>query len=291
MNKKPKLQYFSSLNKGLMAICLFFIIGHSVYSQDIITLKNGDILTVKTIEINETEIKYKEMNNLDGPLRVIYKSDAFSIKYENGTKTVFNTVFANQSENNKSGAVDTKFEKDSSDFANVKQKKFGGPRVGLTYITVGTSEAYLTSKNKHPLITQFGWQFETRLFSIEGGPSGIVEFVPSIGGIEQGLFIPSTSFLIGLRSGGNRTFEFALGPNFAIIPDYFKNFKFSTGLVIALGTSFKKGNVNFPLNIAFVPSVGSIENVYDPNTYTTSKKKFETGARISLIVGFNSRNK
>jgi len=69
----------------LLAINLF----NAVYAQDILTLKSGDVLTVKTIEIDDTEIKYKRYEQLDGPLRIINKSDAYSIKYANGRIVVF----------------------------------------------------------------------------------------------------------------------------------------------------------------------------------------------------------
>jgi hypothetical protein len=51
---------------------------------DIINLRSGDMIIAKVIEINETQIKYKRCNNIDGPLIVINKNDVYSIKYTNG---------------------------------------------------------------------------------------------------------------------------------------------------------------------------------------------------------------
>jgi len=56
---------------------------------DLMTLRNGEELKVKVIEISEREIKYKRCDNLDGPLITISKNDVFMIKYPNGTKEVF----------------------------------------------------------------------------------------------------------------------------------------------------------------------------------------------------------
>ena len=258
-------------------------------AQDILTLKNGDSYKVKVVEISDYEIKYKQFDNLEGPIRVVDRSSVFAVNYENGTKTVFNdqvkistTKLSNGSNN---------FDNDSSDFANIKSKRFGGPRIGLTYIASGTSADYLAERGKQPLITQFGWQFEQRLFTVDGGMSGIVEFVPLIGGIEQGMFLPSASVLIGLRGGVKRSYEFALGPNFSIVPNYKGNKEGLVSLVIAAGTNFKKGNVNFPVNIAFIPSVGSKHEVTDPVSNVNYNKTFQTGWRLSLSVGFNSRKK
>lgn len=58
-------------------------------SQDVITKTNGEEIKVKVLEVNQTEIKYKQFDNLNGPLFTIPKSDILIIKYENGSKDVF----------------------------------------------------------------------------------------------------------------------------------------------------------------------------------------------------------
>ena len=59
------------------------------YGQDIITLKNGDEIKSKVLEVNPDLIKYKNWTNMDGPIYSIVKGDVFMIKYSNGTKDVF----------------------------------------------------------------------------------------------------------------------------------------------------------------------------------------------------------
>jgi len=56
---------------------------------DVMTLKNGEDVNVKILEITSIEIKYKKCDLPDGPLYVIKKSDVFMIKYSNGTKEIF----------------------------------------------------------------------------------------------------------------------------------------------------------------------------------------------------------
>lgn len=56
---------------------------------DLLTLRSGDEVKVKVLEINDKEIKYKRCDNLDGPLITINKSDVFMIKYANGSKEIF----------------------------------------------------------------------------------------------------------------------------------------------------------------------------------------------------------
>jgi hypothetical protein len=56
---------------------------------DLITLKNGEEISAKVLEITSIEVKYKKCDSPDGPLYVVRKSDVFMIKYANGTKEVF----------------------------------------------------------------------------------------------------------------------------------------------------------------------------------------------------------
>jgi len=56
----------------------------NLIAQDVIKFKNGDELKVEVKEITPKEIKYKRFDNLDGPLIIILKNTATSIRYENG---------------------------------------------------------------------------------------------------------------------------------------------------------------------------------------------------------------
>ena len=263
----------------------FIFTSSNLIAQDKITLLNGTEIISKLNEISDTEIKYKLFDNQNGPDRVLLKKDIFSIKYENGKIEVFNSGNLNSENPNANPGINlndnSKFDPDKSDFAKKKLKKFEGPRIGATYINNGTVRDYLDSENKSPVITQFGWQFETRLFTAEDGTSALLEFVPLIGGFDQGLFLPSISILTGIRNAtdAKMSLEFAVGPNFSITRNWENKAAPSIGLVIAVGTSIKKSNINFPINLVFVPSVGEKHD----------GKDYETGWKLSLIFGFNSR--
>ena len=90
--------------------------------------------------------------------------------------------------------------------------------------------------------------------------SAVAEFVPLVGGLEQGKFIPSISGILGIR--GPKGFEFGLGPNVTPL---------GANLVLAMGTSFRSNGINFPVNLAVVPG--------------------KDGARVSLMFGFNARRR
>jgi hypothetical protein len=62
------------------------------FAQDVITTKKGEDIFSKVVEITLSEIKYRKHDNLSGPLISILKSDVMLIRYENGTKDVFNQI-------------------------------------------------------------------------------------------------------------------------------------------------------------------------------------------------------
>ena len=60
------------------------------FSQDVITLKTGEDINAKIIEVGVSDIKYKKFDNIDGPSFTILKSDVLMTRYKNGTKDVYN---------------------------------------------------------------------------------------------------------------------------------------------------------------------------------------------------------
>ena len=67
-----------------------FIISLNLIAQDVITTKKGEDIFSKVIEITLNEVKYRKQDNLSGPLISILKSDVIMIRYENGSKDIFN---------------------------------------------------------------------------------------------------------------------------------------------------------------------------------------------------------
>lgn len=68
-------------------MALFISSGHA---QDTIITNANDRISSKILEVTTSEIKYKKMDNLEGPLFSIFKSDVAKIIYANGTSDVFN---------------------------------------------------------------------------------------------------------------------------------------------------------------------------------------------------------
>ena len=200
--------------------------------------------------------------------------------------------------------------------------KLAGPRVGVTMVQAGLLANILkkdvplfaddnpnkdswegTSLGKYgATMTQYGWQWESRF--LDGGDVvGLVEWIALVGGMEKGMFLPSVSSMVGLRTASG--FEFAAGPNLSLG---------GIAMVIGIGKTLKFGKLNVPLNIAYVPSMNKTYNFdaeydivdmqVDPDGVPDSGDEYyaynaqvetspaysvthPTGARISVMVGFN----
>jgi len=62
----------------------------TAYAQDVITKKDGTDIQAKVLEVTTTEVKYQKFDNQTGPTYVLLKTELLMIRYENGTKDIFN---------------------------------------------------------------------------------------------------------------------------------------------------------------------------------------------------------
>jgi hypothetical protein len=141
-----------------------------------------------------------------------------------------------------------------------KTVSLAGPRFGFTSLSDGIVD---TLRRKDILvkngISQFGWQFEQQFYNRGGdGPTVLNEWVVLVGGLDQGVVLPSVNWLVGLRTHDGA--EFGIGPN--VTPA-------GVALAIAAGVTFRAGVLNVPMNFAVVPS--------------------KEGMRVSMLTGFTLR--
>jgi hypothetical protein len=73
-------------------VSVFLFIGglSSANAQDMIILRDGNMIEAKVMEIHPSEIRYKRIDNLNGPMIIIPKDRVLSIKYENGVLDIIN---------------------------------------------------------------------------------------------------------------------------------------------------------------------------------------------------------
>lgn len=137
-----------------------------------------------------------------------------------------------------------------------KTISLAGPRFGVTMLNDRMIEK-LHERNidVSSTISQFGWQFEREFYSKQNGPTILNEWVVLLGGLDQGVAIPSVSWLVGMRTKEGA--EFGIGPN--VTPG-------GVALALAAGVTFRAGVVNVPMTFAMVPS--------------------KYGTRISVLSGF-----
>jgi len=61
----------------------------STFAQDVITLKNGEDIQVLVQEIGAVDVKYKKIDNPNGPNYTLKKSEILIIRYASGSKDIF----------------------------------------------------------------------------------------------------------------------------------------------------------------------------------------------------------
>lgn len=67
-----------------------------VFAQDVIVKKDGSTVLCRIIEVNSSEVVYKKWSDLKGSNYVMNRSDASSINYQNGKRTVLSEEYNNQ---------------------------------------------------------------------------------------------------------------------------------------------------------------------------------------------------
>jgi len=140
-----------------------------------------------------------------------------------------------------------------------RELSLAGPRFGFTFLNDGVIKKLAQEQiTVGSSISQFGWQFERQFYSKQGGVTALNEWVFLLGGLDQGVAIPSVSWLVGLRSREGA--EFGIGPN--VTPA-------GVSLAIAAGVTFRAGVLNVPMNLAVVPT--------------------KEGVRVSMLTGFTLR--
>jgi hypothetical protein len=140
----------------------------------------------------------------------------------------------------------------------VRELSRSGPRFGITWLAPEIQDTISARFDARiqPVITQFGWQYERQFASLESGPVALNEWILLVGGLDQGIFLPSLTWLVGIRTPSQ--FEIGVGPNATGA---------GVGLALSVGKTFRTGALNVPLNLAVVPS--------------------RFGPRVSVLTGFN----
>lgn len=182
-----------------------------------------------------------------------------------------------------------------------------GPRSGFTYFTGEAGRLIQAPRSEggygsYPLMFQFGYQFEAQYLN-EGNYQALFEFLPTVSGFNQNVFIPSVTVMNGFRNN-KHGWEIAFGPTFGLInkangyydsnhywhlasdwqddtvPNPYKTeqrldsrggYELQAGFIVAVGRTFRSGKLNIPVNAYVVPS--------------------KDGIRVGASFGFNAKRR
>ena len=200
--------------------------------------------------------------------------------------------------------------------ANTKNRiNLSGPRFGLASTLGRAGERLRAPKNDggynmFAVNSTIGYQFEVQYIG-SGEFQALFETILTLSAVESGFIIPSIAIINGFRF--NRMgFEFGIGPVFRVVQtaegyynenddwiykddipvgeyngDYIHqldnrgSYKLGTGLIIAVGYTFKSGHINFPVNFYVSPSKdGTVVGLMFGFNVARSKKKSKP--RVSL---------
>lgn len=189
--------------------------------------------------------------------------------------------------------------------SNKVSVRLNGPRTGFACFFGETAEIINQSRHEggfdaYPLMFQFGFQYEKQYLN-EGSYQALVEFLPTITGFNQNIFIPSVTIMNGFREN-RHGWEIAFGPTFSLITKAYGYYdaegkwrlnaewkeapdknpflqeqridsrgipELNAGFVIAVGKTIKSGRLNIPVNVYYVPS--------------------KDGGRAGMSFGFNAK--
>lgn len=129
------------------------------------------------------------------------------------------------------------------------RQHLSGPRFGFTVFT-GEVARVRQALGKQPLMSQFGWQFETQIVSTESGNQALMEWIILLGGLEQSERNLSLSWMAGYRLPNG--LELGVGPNLSVRPaeDPTKTIASTTSMVMAAGATLPFGELYVPVNVA-----------------------------------------
>jgi hypothetical protein len=124
------------------------------------------------------------------------------------------------------------------------RQHLSGPRFGFTTFTgqIADQRRFI---GKEPIMSQFGWQFETQVVSTQSGNQALMEWVVLVGGVEQDELNLSLSWLAGYRLPNG--LEFGVGPNVSVRREGGDP---TTSMVVAGGATLPFGELYVPINLA-----------------------------------------
>ena len=132
----------------------------------------------------------------------------------------------------------------------IPRRHLNGPRFGFTVFT-GDVADLRDQADLEPIMTQFGWQWETQLMATPEGGQALMEWVLLVGGMEQDEFNLSLGWLAGYRLESG--IEVGGGPNLSYSRDSQET---TSSMIFAAGATLPFGEVSVPITFALSAAKG-----------------------------------
>lgn len=82
--------------KKVLSFLTIMVITLCSYAQDIIVTKDAKKIDAKILEVSTSEIRYKELDNIDGPTFILRTDEIVTIIYANGKVVIYNNDAQNE---------------------------------------------------------------------------------------------------------------------------------------------------------------------------------------------------
>ncbi|MDR3020482.1 MAG: hypothetical protein LBU66_06215 [Treponema sp.] len=131
-------------------VLLLLLVVFSVSAQDLIALRDGNIIEASVVGTSSLEVRYKRFDYLEGPDIVIPTADVVSIRYENGRVEIRNplqTARDNAQAGNSGGAAMQGAEKRNTAM-NPDRLTFGFSADPAGFAILGPSSAFEFTKGR-----------------------------------------------------------------------------------------------------------------------------------------------
>jgi hypothetical protein len=289
-----------TFSNSIVIILLASCLPTSLFSQDLIVLKNADEIKSKVVEITDISVKYRKWENMNGPIYNLNLREVLFIRYENGTKEVINQE---PTETTAIKPTSTKVVTDKTESIEHKKKR-SWLRLSWEFANLSYFGSNITSLgvNNIKFISDFGYNNRMDI--------GIRLYEKN--NVESGININPINFSIH-QTADPYDYAFALSDELKYITgnywdiDYVSTDGTPYTIAASIGIYFKKklekSELNFSLNGGILSfqgrygvKNGRIVGRYQPNDFVSYSSVYSAdnslfiNPKISILLGKTNKN-
>ena len=116
--------------KKLLSILTILVLSACVFAQDIIVTNKAQKIDAEILEVSTSEVRYRELDNLNGPTFILRTDEINCIIYANGKVVLY-------SQSQESNSVEERKTAEAIAKANAMESLFGNENIGVKGNPVG----------------------------------------------------------------------------------------------------------------------------------------------------------